>query len=225
MTMKIRFGLFIFCFPLLAFAQSTPLDAVITKATIKNGKVYVSGYDGIPGESVRWLTSGWFSTNLPVVTTVDEEGKFRFVTSDLPVLPRCYAEVLIGDREQEMTVHVDNCEGTVAGFYTATLYDEEGDTIAAWVGPGERGSAGADCNPGDWAVSVTHSISSETNEPPNVSVIGSSLVIDGSTRIQGGGVTIINHSMGEVRLISSVMCARVEPPASRTPKKKNPWPE
>lgn len=221
MTMKTRFGLFGLIFPLVAFAQSHPLEAVITKATIKNAKVYVTGYDGIPGESVRWLTGGGFGTDLPVVTTVDEEGKFRFVTTDLPVLPRCYAEVLIGDREQEMTVHVDNCEGTVAGFYTATLYDEEGDTIAAWVGPGERGRAGADCDPGDWAVSVTHFIDSPTNEPPNVSVISSSLTIDGITKIEGGGVTIINHSADEVRLISSVRCARVEPPASRTPKKKN----
>ncbi len=202
-------------------AQSASDEPELIEAFIKDGKVHVTGKNAIPGEPVYWVAHRQWYSDTPVVGTVDAQGNFQFTSEDLPVLPRCLAEIIIGDIAQEMTVHVDKCEGKITSFYSVHLYDEEGEPIRTPVLPGERGSAGASCHPGDFAVSGEHYIFGSGNTLPHASVLRSSKSIDGQSQIQKWGVTIANHGTTEITLGVSVQCAKVEPPASRTARKKD----
>lgn len=211
------------CFLLSASlcAQSASIEPEITKAFIKDGKVHVTGKNAIPGEPVYWLTHHQWYADTPVVGTVDAQGNFQFTSEDLPALPQCMAHIVIGDTAQEMTIHVDKCEGKITSFYSLYLQDEEGDSIRTPVLPRERGYAHASCHPGDFAVSGEYFIHGDGNILPHASVLSSGIIIDGLSQIQSWGVTIANYGTTEITFGVSVQCAKVEPPASRTPRKKD----
>lgn len=200
------------------YAQSERPEIEITKAEIKKGKVYVIGKGGIPGEPVHWVVTGIFNFGggQPVLDTVDQYGHFSFVTDELPTLPRCRAEVVVGELLQETTIIVDNCKGTVVGYYTVSNNPEADPEQMTWVAPGQHGRVSVDCNPGDAAVSSDIYITTNTNTPANASIVVDALSVDSRTHIQSRNVRIVNHGEVDTELRVSAVCAEIQPPESRS---------
>ncbi len=199
--MKNRFTASFLLLPAIAgLAAAGPASATsVSQAEITDNSVRIRGVGAPPFAAIRWQGD--------LLGQADHVGAFEVRSSNIPHRPQCTGTLVIGEWVQELAVTVDNCRGSIAGFYVARQ-DQR------FVLPGDYAYVRSICESGDYAISASQVISGNDGDPADFRVMDSSLIIDESTGVQSWIVQGINAGTNIADVRVAAMCAKVEPPAT-----------
>ncbi len=191
-------GILITC--LATFFSHSVSAITIQSAKIMGDVVKVKGTGAVPYAMLYWD----LSVPMVEVAQADAHGRFQFTSELVPKPPRCVG--FLTDGETEMRVEVDNCRGSLDGFYEAPL-------DSALVQPGEYGSVRSRCELGDFAVSAGFVTRSLSNDPADFRITVFSKLGDGETGQESWRLQGINagDNVAEIRVFTT--CAKVLPPS------------
>ncbi len=201
LVMKTQFPAnFLRLIALAGLAAAAPTSATsISRAEIIDNHLQISGSDAPPFAAIRWQGD--------LVGQADQTGAFEVQSANIPHRPQCSGTLVIGEWIEELPITVDNCRGTIGGYYVAPL-DQR------FVLPGDYAYVRSICEPGDYAISANQVISGGDGDPADFRVMDSSLLIDGSTGVQSWIVQGINAGANIADVRVAALCAQVNPPAS-----------